>query len=185
VVSYEDRVPPVNPASLFDAPERLVVVYRSFLQWSASLLRKIQGNHRFGPLDRNRIMARAVCTYRDMLNRVNDDDVLDLCYDDWTANEGYRKAALARLELPGADLSRGTVQRFGGGSSFQGQTADVSDLKTDTRSAEMAQDHEYQLLLWTAARDKGFMQALGTIFPKDAARLGALLGTARADVVLP
>ena len=114
-VSYEDRMPPADPKPLFAVSETLVIIYRSFLHWAASLLRKIQGNDAYGPLDRNRVMGRALSTYAEMLTRVQDDDVVPLCYDDWTANAHYREKALTRLTLPGQDLSLGAVQRFGGG----------------------------------------------------------------------
>ncbi|MEM8653480.1 MAG: hypothetical protein AAGF36_01945 [Pseudomonadota bacterium] len=185
IISYEDRMPPVAPEPLYAAPETLVIIYRSFLHWAASLLRKIQGNDGYGPLDRNRIMGRALSTYGDMLTRVQDTDVVALCYDDWTADEQYREEVLARLNLPGRDLSLGAVQRYGGGSSFQDDATEASDLNTDRRSAEMARDHEYQMLLWTAARDTGFMAKLQAIFPADAERLQELRQTATAQVVLP
>ncbi|MBY5933863.1 hypothetical protein KUV51_12705 [Tateyamaria omphalii] len=184
VVSYEDRVPPTAPKPLYAAPETLIIIYRSFLHWTASLLRKVQGNEGYGPLDRNRIMGRALGTYSEMLTRVQEDDVVPLCYDDWTADAHYREEALSRLKLPGRDLSLGTVQRYGGGSSFQDATA-ASDLTTDKRSAQMADDHEYQMLLWTAARDEGFMTKLTKVFPADANRLDTLRSTASAQVVLP
>lgn len=184
VVSYEDRMPPADPKALFPAPETLVIIYRSFLHWAASLLRKIQGNEAYGPLDRNRVMGRALSTYADMLARVQDDDIVPLCYDEWTADEAYRKAALTRLNLPGSDLSLGAVQRYGGGSSFQ-DASTASELQTDQRSGQMADDHEYLMLLWTASRDKGFIEKLGQIFPSDAERLDGLRKTASAQVVLP
>lgn len=185
VISYEDRMPPIAPKPLYAAPETLVIIYRSFLHWAASLLRKIQGNDGYGPLDRNRIMGRSLSSYDDMLKRVQDTDVVPLCYDDWIADADYRAAALKRLDLPGKDLSLGSVQRYGGGSSFQSDADAATDLNTDRRSAEMAQDHEYQMLLWTAARDAGFMDRLRAIFPADAGRLDTLRGTASAQVVLP
>ncbi|MEL7132058.1 MAG: hypothetical protein AAGK77_06570 [Pseudomonadota bacterium] len=185
VVSYEDRIPPVEPKPLYGASETLVIIYRSFLHWSASLLRKLQGNEGFGPLDRNRIMGRALSTYAEMLDRLQGCDVVPLCYDAWAANEDYRRSALSRLDLPGCDLSLGSVQRFGGGSSFQPGATETAELKIDQRSFEMAQDHEYQMLLWTAARDDGFMARLAQIFPADAKRLDTLRCTASAKVVLP
>ena len=129
-------------------------------------------------------MGRALSTYAEMLDRVQDPDVVPLCYDDWASDEAYREKALARLNLPGQDLSLGAVQRYGGGSSFQ-DAADATDLRTDQRSAQMADDHEYQMLLWTAARDDGFMAKLSRVFPADAKRLDTVRRTARAQVVLP
>ncbi|MEO0634875.1 MAG: hypothetical protein AAFY52_12260, partial [Pseudomonadota bacterium] len=43
-------------------------------------------------------------------------DVVAVCYDDWSGDESYRRAALDRLDLPGRDLDLGAVQRYGGGS---------------------------------------------------------------------
>ncbi|MEL7100484.1 MAG: hypothetical protein AAGM84_16790 [Pseudomonadota bacterium] len=185
VVSYEDHALPKDRTPLTAAPETLVIIYRSFLNWSASLLRKIQGNPGYGPLDRARVMGNALPTYARMLDHVRRGDAEPLCYDDWMADEGYRAAALRRLGLPGTDLSRGAVQRYGGGSSFQGKAATPDALTTDQRAAQMAQDTEYQLLLWTAARDLDFMQTLAELFPADATRLSMMLDKARADITLP
>lgn len=183
-VSYEDRMPDKDRKPLYDAPETCVIIFRSFLQWSASVLRKIQGNPGYGPLERTRIMMNAVRTYQTMLERVQDNDVVPLFYDDWMDYEAYRAAALHRIGLPGRDLSRGTVQRYGGGSSFQGKAAEVAELATNSRSALMADDLEYQLFLWTAARDLGLMECLADVFPSDAERLSTLLGSAQAQVNL-
>lgn len=185
VVSYEDSMPAKDRKPLFAAAETCVIIYRSFLHWSASLLRKIQGNPGYGPLERGRVMMNALRTYQTMLDRVQDRDVVPLLYDEWMASDDYRAKALGRIGLPGRDLSRGSVQRYGGGSSFQGKTAEVSELATDARSTQMADDLEYQLLLWTSARDLGFMERLADVFPRDAERLSALLDTAHAKVSLP
>lgn len=184
VVSYEDNMPETRREPLYDAPETCVIIYRGFLQWSASLLRKIQGNSGYGPLERSRVMMNALRTYQTMLDRVQDCDVVPLLYDDWMAREDYRGAALQRIGLPGRDLSRGAMQRYGGGSSFQGKQTDVTALETDKRSDLMADDLEYQLMLWTVARDLGFMERLADVFPQDAERLSLLLETAQAKVKL-
>lgn len=184
VISYEDRMPARDGGPVFDAPETCVIIYRSFLHWAASLLRKIQGNPGYGPLERMRVMMQAMRTYGDMLVRVRDRDVVAVCYDNWQGDDGYRRTALRRLNLPGDDLSLGAVQRYGGGSSFQGKAAEAADLKTTARAGQMAQDLEYQLVLWTAARDPEFMRRLADVFPEDAGRLSKLLDTARASVTL-
>ncbi|WP_299294606.1 hypothetical protein [uncultured Tateyamaria sp.] len=185
LVSYEDAMPPRERAPLYDAPETCVIIYRSFLHWSASLLRKIQGNTGYGPLERMRIMMMAMRTYGEMLDRVQEDDVVPLYYDAWMQDDAYRATALDSLDLPGRDLGLGAVQRYGGGSSFQGKAATVADLATTSRSDQMADDLEYQLFLWTTARDLGFMQRLADVFPADAERLSGLLDTAQAQVRLP
>ena len=184
LVSHEDAMPPTDRVALFEAPERCIIIYRSFLHWAASLLRKIQGNPGYGPLERTRVMMQAMRTYNEMLGRVQDSDVIAVCYDDWVQDETYRATTLDRLGLPGRDLSLGHVQRYGGGSSFQGREATAAELATTERSVQMAADLEYQILLWMAARDLDFMLRLAEIFPTDAERLSKLLETASAQVTL-
>ena len=185
VVSFEDMMPPAEGLTpLYPAPETCVIIYRSFLHWSASLLRKIQGNEGYGPLERMRIMMQSLRTYGVMLDRIRDKDVVPVCYDKWVQDEAYRQSTLARLQLPGADLDLGRVQRYGGGSSFQARAEKAAELATAERSAQMAADLEYQLLLWTTARDIGFMLKLAEVFPHDAERLSQLLDSASAKVTL-
>lgn len=184
IVSYEDAMPITDAPPLYDAPETVVIIYRSFLHWAASLLRKIQANPGYGPLERMRIMMQAIRTYHDMLARVRAQQVVTILYDSWVQGADDRASMLVRLGLPGRDLSLGAVQSYGGGSSFQGKKANSDDLTPTTRSAQMADDLEYQLVLWTAARDLEFMLLLAEVFPQDAERLSALVETASAKVTL-
>ncbi|GGX64928.1 hypothetical protein GCM10007385_37580 [Tateyamaria omphalii] len=185
LVSYEDRMPQLERKPLYRAPETCVIIYRSFLHWAASLLRKIQRNPGYGPVERMRVMMNSIGTYGAMLDRVQDDDIVPLLFDRWTADDRYRADMASRLDLPGRDLGKGAVQRYGGGSSFQGQSATPDTLATDQRSAQMADDLEYQLILWTVARDPHFIARLAEVFPEDAQRLSDLLRTAKAEVTLP
>lgn len=185
LVSYEDRIPPLERQPLYAASEICVIIYRSFLHWAASLLRKIQRNPGYGPLERMRVMMNALATYGTMLDRVQDDDVVPLLYDRWNADDSYRNDMVSRLGLPGRDLDKGKVQTYGGGSSFQGKFAAVDTLETDQRATQMADDLEYQLILWTAARDPYFIARLAEVFPEDALRLSDLLRSAKAEVTLP
>lgn len=185
LVSYEDRMPPLERKPLYAAPEVCVIIYRSFLHWAASLLRKIQRNPGYGPVERMRVMMNAVATYGKMLDRVQDDDIVPLLYDRWNVDDSYRNDMALRLGLPGRDLDKGKVQTYGGGSSFQGKSAVADTLETDQRAGQMADDLEYQLILWTAARDPHFIARLAEVFPEDALRLSDLLRTAKAEVTLP
>ncbi len=192
LVSYEDAMPPApgKPfAPLFSrAPETVVLIYRSFLNWSASLLRKILGNAAYGPLERARIMTAALTGYATALARVAEAGARGftaICYDLWNQSADYRSQTLAALGLPIRDNSRGKVQRYGGGSSFQGKGAEAQALDTDRRADAMADHPEYQTLLWTAAQDRGFLDALAAHFPDDARRLTALAATARLSITLP
>jgi len=193
IVSYEDRMP--QPAG---QPQRAsngmadrdftrqVIIYRSFLNWSASLLAKIKKNAGFGATDRMRIMTLAFATYAQGLDRVADaSGATAICYDDWMTSEGYRAGILKTLGLPQRDLSRGKVQRYGGGSSFQNKVADVDELQSVARDAAMADDPEYRVLLWAAAHDLPFMERIIAHFEQDAERLAELAETARLHITLP
>ncbi|MEP2922053.1 hypothetical protein [Sulfitobacter sp.] len=193
VISYEDRMP--QPAG---APQKAsggltdanfnhqVIIYRSFLNWSASLLAKIKKNPGFGATDRMRIMALAFATYAQGLDRVGAaQGVIGICYDDWMTRESYRADILTRLGLPQRDLDRGKVQRFGGGSSFQKKVERAEELDSVARDAAMASDPEYQLLLWTAAHDLRFMERILPHFEQDAERMAELAEKAKLGMTLP
>ncbi|MCX7567220.1 hypothetical protein OS189_12785 [Sulfitobacter sp. F26169L] len=193
IVSYEDRMPqpfgtPQKASNrMADADfSRQIIIYRSFLNWSASLLAKIKKNVGFGATDRMRIMGLAFATYIQGLDRIaQDDDMLAICYDNWMMDEAYRAGILQRLALPVRDLSRGKVQRYGGGSSFQKKASSADDLDTVARDATMADDPEYQVLLWTTAHDLQFMERLIPHFEQDAERLAILAETAKLHMTLP
>ncbi|QUJ76891.1 hypothetical protein KDD17_02190 [Sulfitobacter albidus] len=193
VVSYEDRMPQAagqgQKASngFADADfAAQVIIYRSFLNWSASLLAKIQKNEGFGATDRMRIMGLAFATYIQGLDRVaSPEGVVAICYDDWMVSEGYRAGILEKLGLPARDLSRGKVQRFGGGSSFQSKVKHAGELATTDRDAQMAENAEYQMILWTAAHDVRFMSRMLPHFEDDAERLAMLAETAQLSLNLP
>lgn len=193
IVSYEDRIPQATSepqkasAGMKDADfDHQILIYRSFLNWSASLLAKIKQNTGFGPTDRMRIMMVAFATYAQGLDRVTDaKEAVAICYDDWVASEDYRARILGSLDLPVRDLGLGQVQRYGGGSSFQKEQKDAEKLDTNARDAAMADDAEYKLLLWTAAHDLRFMERLMPHFETDAERLVALAETSDLRMTLP
>lgn len=193
IVSYEDRMPqpegqPQRASNGMEPAQfsRQVIIYRSFLNWSASLLAKIKKNAGFGATDRMRIMTLAFATYAQGLDRVAaGKGITAICYDDWMTSESYRAGILDALALPQRDLGRGKVQRFGGGSSFQEEATTAADLDSVARDAAMAQDPEYQLLLWTAAHDLRFMERLIPHFQQDAERMAVLAETAQLHMTLP
>lgn len=193
-VSFEDVVPlagdgPMDP--LFpNAPdgEVVVIIYRSFLNWSASLLQKILGNDGYGPVARARIMNAACGGYQTALDRVSDGGArgfVAICYDEWFSSDVYRAKILEQLSFENRDNSRGAVQRYGGGSSFQGKAAKVEELQIDKRSEQLADHPEYLTFLWTASHDISFMDALSQHFPADARRLLALAESAQLWLTLP
>ena len=193
VVSYEDRMPQVEGqpqrASFGMTGEDFthqVIIYRSFLNWSASLLAKVKKNKDFGTTDRLRIMTVAFSTYVQGLDRTAEArDLVAICYDDWMTSETYRAGVLGKLGLPVRDLSLRKVQRYGGGSSFQNKVASADELNSTSRDAVMADDLEYGLLAWTAAHDLRFMELLIAHFEDDAERLATLAETSKLHMKLP
>ena len=193
VVSYEDRMP--QPAGVQQKASdgfsdcdftRQVIIYRSFLNWSASLLAKLKKNDGYGATDRIRIMALALNGYINGLDRIADaQGIVAICYDDWMVSETYRASILDELGLPIRDLERGTVRRYGGGSSFQGKGTTAENLNSTARDEAMADDLEYKLLLWTAAHDLRFMERLIPHFEQDAERLATLAETSTLHMTLP
>ncbi len=193
VVSYEDRMQQIDGqpqrASFGMTGEDFthqVIIYRSFLNWSASLLAKIKKNKDFRATDRLRIMTVAFSTYVQGLDRISGSkDLVAICYDDWMTSEVYRADVLKKLGLPVRDLSRGKVQCYGGGSSFQTKVGSVDELNSTSRDAAMADDLEYGLLAWTAAHDLRFMERLIPHFEDDAERLATLAETSELHMKLP
>lgn len=184
VISYEDTVPPADrsekpvshklPDSAFD---HQIVIYRGFLNWAASLLHKIQRNPAYTAVQRGLIMLRAVRNYDLMLQRLEGASAFALtgiCYDRWVASAAYRRDLLASLGLPEKDNDLGAVPHYGGGSSFQPDAETGAELQTDRRSAAMATDPEYRMILWLAAQDPEFIARLRPGFPDDAAHLSDL-----------
>ncbi|MDE4132879.1 hypothetical protein PXK00_07140 [Phaeobacter sp. QD34_3] len=181
VMSYEDTSPAEftgdqQVSGGFDESllSRNVLIYRSFLNWSASLLKKMQGNPSYSLVRRNAILLRAMDTYTRLLGMVElakDLAVTCISYDRWCREEAYRADLLEELGLEVQDNGLGTVQRYGGGSSFQKDAKGAEDLQTDQRWRQMAEDAEYQSVLHLAARDTALTDRLSRLFPSDAALL--------------
>lgn len=181
LVSYEDTSPAEFSADRavsgdFDEAlfSRNVLIYRSFLNWSASLLKKMQPNPGYSLVRRNAILLRAVDTYSRLLRLVEQARDLHLtciAYDRWYQDSAYRAGVLAGLGLPLMDNGLGRVQAYGGGSSFQKDASDASELNTGARWHEMANDPEFQAVLHLSARDQALMDPLSRLFPEDHAEL--------------
>ncbi len=176
LISYEDHSPaqdrPGKPLSghfergLIDHE---VLVYRGFLNWVASLAKKLEPNAGYSVSRRIAVILRAVDLYGDLLGEVIEGgDAVTICYDRWVAQDDYRADRLAMLGLEMRDNRLGQVTRYGGGSSFQKETAESGELATDRRFAEMLQDPLYQAVLQIAARDAALVARIRTLFPRDA-----------------
>lgn len=182
--SYEDSSPaeglrgrPISGPFEESLVDHDVIIYRSFLNWSASLLRKMQGNPAFSLVRRNAVLLRAIDTYSRVLGLVGQETapgLIPVCYDNWYANPSYRADRLARIGLEARDNTLGAVQSYGGGSSFQKDATRADDLATGSRWAQMADDPEYRAILALSVLDPVLMAQLDALFPQDAAQLRAL-----------
>lgn len=177
--SFEDRVPqfgigkPQLRACIADAAvDREIIIYRSFLNWCASLLKKIAANPRFSRADRMGIMAKAIGTYFRMLEVIESGAALAIHYDAWIAGAGYRAERIGALGWALRDNGLGKQQRAGGGSSFDDAAPDVAKLASRWR--QMAADEEFRSCLWMVAGEARHMTMLAAHFPEDAAALSEL-----------
>ncbi|MFY0596856.1 MAG: hypothetical protein JXQ85_10535 [Cognatishimia sp.] len=178
VVSYEDFSP--DPEEGFGGITRdldtenvthEVLLYRNFMNWAASLLRKLQSNEAYDTLVCLRIMMSSLDKYREMLELVANAKAIGAVpvnYDRWIARPLYRERVLQALGLPLKDNSLGKVQRYGGGSSFQKDAVRAEELNADQRWLEMANDGSFQIILLAASQDEALLALLRQLMPKDA-----------------
>ncbi len=179
LVTYED-IPPVGrrgnaiSADLEAAFDADIIIYRGFLNWCASLLKKLQRNQGYSRTQRAAIVLKSVDAYTRMLDLVSqakDLSLTPICYDEWFQSEAYRSRCLTSLGLNQIDNSTGEPQPYGGGSSFQPQAAEAEALKTDRRFEEMMSEPDFRGILSIAARDEDLREKLEQHFPHDLNRL--------------
>jgi hypothetical protein len=162
-----------------------IVIARSFLNWSASLTKKIRPNPKYTPARRMVILMRALEVYGQMLKLAKGDagqDVTVISYDEWFRSAKARAKMLQALGFDEADNSLGDVQPYGNGSSFQADAAAPEDLTPERRWEQMRADGEYRVLLWIAAQDAEFCADLAAVYPEDAAQLSELAKTVPGGV---
>lgn len=189
MLSYEDVMPgkrrrPLSAGVDDDAVDHEVIVARGFLNWAASLVKKLQANPAYSAPRRVAIVLKAVTTYSSMLDLLTGEDDprrTAIRYDDWRVSPDYRADRLARLGFENRDDTLGPVQGYGNGSSFADTAATGEDLRADERWRDMRDDHEYRIVLWLAAQDAALREGLDRVFPDDAARLARLAAAARVD----
>ncbi len=193
VISYEDAMPgqkrakPISNGLDESTIDHELILYRGFLNWAASLVRKLSPNPAYSAAKRVEIVLKAIDLYAHSLKLVIDQRALGLtaiCYDSWLVDATYRQEILAALGLPVRDNDLGDVQPYGGGSSFQGTDLAAQDLQTLSRWEAMQDDPEYRIVLYLAAQDKTFMDRLTAVFPKDAAQLRDLADPAQLSRII-
>ena len=178
--SYEDVMPndrrkrPVSVDVDEAAISHDVVICRGFLNWAASLLKKVQGNEAFSAPQRVAIVLKALGGYGNMLELAiaeTELGVVVIRYEDWMSDAAYRAGVLGRLGFETRDDGLGEVQRYGKGSSFQAEAGAAEELNTLDRWKEMKDDPEYKIVMWLAAQDLALCDKLSKVYPGDAERL--------------
>ncbi|KZY38725.1 hypothetical protein A3731_13870 [Roseovarius sp. HI0049] len=180
ILSYEDAMPnerrkrPVSVGVDAAAISHDVVICRGFLNWAASLLKKVQGNPAFSAPQRVAIVLKALGGYSSMLELAMGEATpgfVVIRYEPWMTDAGYRAGLLDRLGFEARDDGLGEVQRYGNGSSFQAEAGAVEELNTLERWKEMRDDPEYRIAMWLAAQDEALCGKLEKVYPADAAQL--------------
>ena len=180
IFSYEDLMPnerrkrPVSMGVDEAAISHDVVICRGFLNWAASLLKKVQGNDAYTAHQRVAIVLKALNGYSRMLELAITEAELGLVvirYEGWMSDTGYRAGLLERLGFEARDNGLGEVQRYGNGSSFQTEAGAAEELNTLERWKEMRDDPEYRIVMWLAAQDVALCDKLSNVYPGDAAQL--------------
>lgn len=187
--SYEDAMPnerrkrPVSVGVDDAAISHDVVICRGFLNWAASLLKKVQGNDAYSAHQRVGIVLKALGGYSSMLDLAMAEaelGVVVIRYEPWMTDGGYRAGLLERLGFEARDDSLGEVQRYGNGSSFQTEAGAVEELNTLDRWKEMRDDPEYRIIMWLAAQDVALCDRLSKVYPGDARQLVRLRQSGQA-----
>ena len=188
IISYEDFMPePHEPLGavtkgLPDDVDCLdLVLFRGFMNWSASLLRKLQNNDAHDMYSRLRTMINAMERYTEGLELVQESParIRPISYDRWVSRAKYRASILRALGFEQKDNSLGAVQPYGGGSSFQKDVKAAKDLAPHERWHMMVNNAEYQLLLLTASQHEELVELMDDLMPQDAALLKGYLAQAR------
>ena len=182
LVSCEDTFPALKPIGKplsFDLEIGLsdhILIYRSFLDWSASLLEKLHANVGYSTVSRTAILLKAIETYTRLLNTVASTPCQAINYDRWCIDPDARCTWLDRLYLARKDNSFGAVQPYGGGSFLDDANIADEDLETHQSWRAMREDPDFLDNLRLASRDHHLVAALQRQFPDDLARLIALVG---------
>ncbi|WP_372801591.1 glycosyltransferase family 61 protein [Paracoccus seriniphilus] len=154
LISYENHAPtdknldeismPVYAGSDFDSN---VLIYRSYLNWLASYIRlvrtRLQKKGRDSMVEEVAQVARAVSQYTEMLAPLlvenQSSSIIPVSYDKWCIDEHYRAQILEQLGLSAQDNNLGTIQGYGGGSSFNESGSAENDPERFARRHDLMQ----------------------------------------------
>ena len=186
-VSYENLMPstprrkPISGTLDLKTVTRDVIIARDFLNWSASLVKKLQGNAELSAHQRIAFALRLVDVYGDMLDLATCEDPSSpvmIRYDAWLEDADYRADVLQNIGFELKDDSTGRVEAYGNGSSFQPDATDAQELRPLDRWKAMHDDTEYRIVVWLALQDRSFAAKLEQVFPESIGPIGELASEA-------
>ena len=185
LISYEAGFPPERHATGdltngfsnkdFDAE---LLITRSFVNWLPSFIRLMRAMMPAAEPEALAISAGVIfeiSRYKDHLLAAQASNHCVVSYDSWFSQPAYRCKLLAKLGLPVVDNSLGSVQTYGGGSSFSKFTVAAPALEVKTRWRSMADDPFAKHFLRLVLADSGFMAALAHSYPEDVDIISHLL----------
>ncbi|MEM7319526.1 MAG: hypothetical protein AAF408_10955 [Pseudomonadota bacterium] len=191
LVTYEDTSPAEftgnrKISGAFDEAhvDKDILVYRSFLNWIASLLKKMQANEGYTLTGRHAILLRVIDRYVrliEMIGAETNTKAIGVCYDDWFSSPETRQNVLKRIGLECRDNDIGDVQKYGGGSSFQEVDGHAGQLEPGQRWQQMRHDPEFLAVLSLIGQDETLMAKVSVHFPEDIERVERLLSGRKND----
>jgi len=185
LISYEAGYPPdlYQQGDLTNGFENAdfsheVLVIRRFVNWLPSFIRLLRVMLPASPpesLEISNGIVFEMMRYKAHLIAAAASPHLIISYDQWHADDRYRRAKLAELGLPDVDNSHGEVQKYGGGSSFSKRSLPAVELDVHNRWKSLIGDPYARQFLALAANDAQFLAALDAFYPEDLDTLNTLL----------
>jgi len=149
---------------------REILVTRSFVNWLPSFIRLMRlMNQGSAPeaLDISNGIMFEMMRYKAHLLAAKTSSHVVICFDKWATSGAYRSEKLAQLGLIEVDAGLGTLQQYGGGSSFSAFKMPAEELALTARWQTMTDDPYALHFLRIAQADTAFMEVLAALYPDD------------------
>ena len=157
-----------------------ILVTRSFVNWLPSfirLMRRMNPDSAPEALDISNGIMFEMMRYKAHLLAAHSSQHVVVCFDKWATSGAYRNEKLKALGLRELESGLGSLQKYGGGSSFSALKKPAEELVLTTRWQTMADDPYVLHFLRIAQADTAFMDVLATLYPDDLPILSQLAQT--------
>ena len=147
-----------------------ILITRRFVNWLPSFIRLMRLMNPWCPpaaLEISHGVLFEIMRYKSHIISAAGSTHSVISYDQWFADEHYRRSWLAAFGLPEIDNSHGEVQKYGGGSSFSQCEVPAAELEIDTRWHTLKDDLFARHFLRLALEDGAFRSALAQFYPED------------------